>query len=56
MSRYAAHSAWFLHIQFCSTQLQLQIAIAAPKMTVLNAGRLAGSGVGHVPKRPTDSL
>jgi hypothetical protein len=56
MSRYAAHSAWFLHIQFCSTQLRLLIAIATPKMTVLNVGRLAGSGVWHVPKCPTDSL
>jgi hypothetical protein len=29
------------------------IAIAAPKMVVLNAGRFAGSGVGVVPKYPT---
>jgi hypothetical protein len=28
-------------------------ATPAPKMTVLNVGHFAGSGVGHAPKRPT---
>jgi hypothetical protein len=35
------------------TELLYANAITAPKMTVLNVGRFAGSGVGHVPERPT---